>query len=96
MHLKRTGRSEHFQDLLVEKYGKETLLHRYPSAPTIIGDAIVIGDLEGYLHWLSKEDGEILQRTSIGSDKITSSPLAIGDSIYVQTDGGNLFSVKAP
>ena len=34
--------------------------------------------------------------TSIGSDKITSSPLVIGDSIYVQTDGGNLFSVKAP
>ena len=79
-----------------EVWQKETLLHRYPSAPTIIGDAIVIGDLEGYLHWLSKEDGEILQRTSIGSDKITSSPLAIGDSIYVQTDGGNLFSVKAP
>ena len=79
-----------------EVWQKETLLHRYPSAPAIIGDAIVIGDLEGYLHWLSKEDGEILQRTSIGSDKITSSPLAIGDSIYVQTDGGNLFSVKAP
>ena len=79
-----------------EVWKKETLLHRYPSAPAIVGDAIVIGDLEGYLHWLSKEDGEVLQRTSIGSDKITSSPLVIGDSIYVQTDGGNLFSVKAP
>ena len=92
MHLKRMGRSEHFSRFTGrEVWQKETLLHRYPSAPTIIGDAIVIGDLEGYLHWLSKEDGEILQRTSIGSDKITSSPLAIGDSIYVQTDGGNLF-----
>ncbi len=79
-----------------EVWKKETLLHRYPTAPAIIGDAIVVGDLEGYLHWLNKEDGEILQRASIGSDKITSSPLVIGDSIYVQTDGGNLFSVKAP
>ena len=79
-----------------EVWQKETLLNRYPSAPTIIGDAIVVGDLEGYLHWLSKEDGEILQRTSLGSDKITSSPLVIGDSIYVQTDGGNLYSVKVP
>ena len=79
-----------------EVWKKETLLHRYPTAPAIIGDAIVVGDLEGYLHWLNKEDGEMLQRASIGSDKITSSPLVIGDSIYVQTDGGNLFSVKAP
>ena len=31
-----------------EVWKKETLLHRYPSAPTILGDAIVIGDLEGY------------------------------------------------
>ena len=29
-----------------EVWKKETLLHRYPSAPAIVGDAIVIGDLE--------------------------------------------------
>ena len=77
-----------------EIWKKDNLLNRYPSAPVIIGDSIIIGDLEGYLHWLDKESGETQQRISIGSDKISSVPLVMEDTIIVQTDGGNLVSVK--
>ena len=77
-----------------EIWKKDNLLNRYPSAPVIIGESIIIGDLEGYLHWLDKESGETQQRISIGSDKISSVPLVMEDTIIVQTDGGNLVSVK--
>ena len=77
-----------------EIWKKDNLLNRYPSAPVIIGDSIIVGDLEGYLHWLDKESGETQQRISIGKDKISSVPLVMEDTVIVQTDGGNLVSVK--
>ena len=77
-----------------ERWKKDNLLNRYPSAPVIIGDSIIVGDLEGYLHWLDKESGETQQRISIGKDKISSVPLVMKDTVIVQTDGGNLVSVK--
>jgi len=77
-----------------EIWKKDNLLNRYPSAPVIIGDSIIVGDLEGYLHWLDKESGETQQRISIGKDKISSVPLVMEDTVIVQTDGGNVVSVK--
>ena len=77
-----------------EIWKKDNLLNRYPSAPVIIGNSIIVGDLEGYLHWLDKESGETQQRISIGKDKISSVPLVMKDTVIVQTDGGNLVSVK--
>ena len=77
-----------------EIWKKENLLNRYPTAPAIVGNSIVIGDLEGYLHWLNKESGETQQRISIGSDKISSAPIVVDDIVLVQTDGGDLVAVK--
>ena len=77
-----------------EIWKKENLLNRYPTAPAVVGNSIVIGDLEGYLHWLNKESGETQQRISIGSDKISSAPIVVDDTVVVQTDGGDLVAVK--
>ena len=77
-----------------EIWKKENLLYRNPTAPVIMGDSIVIGDLEGYLHWLDKTSGEIQERINIGKSKISSAPLVLNNSIYVLTDSGNLVSVE--
>lgn len=45
---------------------KQTALHqRALTAPVQQGNYIVVGDYEGYLHWLSKEDGHLAGRTRI-------------------------------
>lgn len=45
---------------------KQTALHqRALTAPVQQGSYIVVGDYEGYLHWLSKEDGHLAGRTRI-------------------------------
>ena len=77
-----------------EIWKKENLLYRNPTAPVIMGDSIVIGDLEGYLHWLDKTSGEIQERINIGKSKISSAPLVLNNSIYVLTDSGDLVSVE--
>ena len=77
-----------------EIWKKENLLYRNPTAPVIMDDSIVIGDLEGYLHWLDKTSGEIQERINIGKSKISSVPLVLNNSIYVLTDSGDLVSVE--
>ena len=77
-----------------EIWKKENLLYRNPTAPVIMGDSIVIGDLEGYLHWLDKTSGEIQERINIGKSKISNVPLVLNNSIYVLTDSGDLVSVE--
>lgn len=45
---------------------KQTALHqRALTAPVQQGNYIVVGDYEGYLHWLNKEDGHLAGRTRI-------------------------------
>jgi len=45
---------------------KQTALHqRSLSAPAQQGNYIVLGDYDGYLHWLSKEDGHLAGRTRV-------------------------------
>ncbi len=70
---------------------KQDKLHgRKLTAPAVLGEYIVVGDFEGYLHWLSPEDGRMLARTRVGSMSITTPPFIDGSVAYVLGDGGEL------
>jgi outer membrane protein assembly factor BamB len=69
---------------------QEALRLRDVTAPTRYLNAIVVGDFEGYLHWLSVEDGHFLGRVHAASDRITGAPLVIGPRLFVQSDGGTV------
>ena len=38
---------------------------RNVSGPAIMGNYIVVGDAEGYLHWMSKRDGHFAARVNV-------------------------------
>jgi outer membrane protein assembly factor BamB len=66
------------------------------SAPAIVAsEYLVVGDLEGYLHWLATDDGRMLARTRVGSDSIRAKPLVVDDVVYVFSDNGRLAALKA-
>ncbi|MBT3047720.1 MAG: outer membrane protein assembly factor BamB [Candidatus Thiodiazotropha sp.] len=65
------------------------------SAPAMVDDKIVVGDFDGYLHWLSQEDGRQLARIRVSGDAIRLKPLVMGDIVYVLDEGGNLSALKA-
>ncbi len=44
---------------------QEALHQRGLSAPAQQGNYIIVGDFEGYLHWLDKEDGILVARARI-------------------------------
>ncbi len=69
---------------------QDGLRRRDVTAPTPYQNAVVVGDFEGYLHWLAAEDGSMLARTRVDSSRVTGPPLVVGEVLYAQSDGGSL------
>lgn len=70
--------------------------HRELSAPAVVGSSLVVGDFEGYVHWLSLIDGQPQARLRAGSAAIAAPPLAVGDIVYIQNDKGELYAFSKP
>jgi outer membrane protein assembly factor BamB len=71
------------------------LTGRKLSAPVVNGDYVVVGDFEGYLHWLDKSSGRIVGRLRVDSDGIGVAPLARDNTLYVLGNGGELSAIRA-
>lgn len=70
---------------------KQEKLHmRGITAPASIGDFIVVGDYEGYLHWMSKASGKFVARTKLCSKRIITRPLVVGKILYGYCSDGSL------
>ena len=70
---------------------KQEKLHaREATAASIVGDYIVVGDVEGYLHWLSKDTGDFVARTRITKDRIIVKPVVLGKYLYAYSSDGTL------
>jgi len=69
---------------------QEKLEARTVTAPTTINELIVVGDIEGYLHWMDKTSGQFVARTKISSAKIIAPPISTGDLIFAYSSDGTL------
>jgi outer membrane protein assembly factor BamB len=78
-----------------EQWRQEALRLRGLTTPAVDGDAIVVGDFEGYLHWLDPQSGALLARTRAGSDRISNAPLAASGLVLVQDDGGTVYAFRS-
>lgn len=78
-------------------YWKQTDLHqRRLTMPAVYGDYVVVGDFEGYLHWLSKTDGRLLARIEITDEAIVAQPVVVDGMLYVYASDGTLAAVRVP
>jgi len=70
------------------------LANRRLTAPVSVGSAIAVGDLQGYVHFLSREDGALVARAaSDGSQVIAAIPLVAGKSAVFQTKAGTVVAL---
>lgn len=53
---------------------QDALLRRNISGPVLFHDQLVVGDFNGYLHWLSRSDGKLVSRARIGEQVKTDYP----------------------
>ncbi len=74
---------------------QDTMKRRGLTAPALDGDALVVGDFEGYVHWLDKATGEIVAREKTDGERITNAPVTTDAGVFVQTDSGKLLAFKS-
>jgi outer membrane assembly lipoprotein YfgL len=70
----------------------ETLAHRGLSAPLLIGNSIVVGDFEGYVHVMNKADGAFTARFPTDGSPITTAPVAAGTVVMIATSKGGIYA----
>jgi outer membrane protein assembly factor BamB len=71
----------------------DALSYRRLSTPLSFGRTVAVGDFEGYVHFLSREDGTMLGRVSLDSSPIKSVPLLAGPNMIVQTQAGTVAAI---
>lgn len=69
---------------------QDALLHRSVSAPAVLDDQVVVADYDGYLHWLSVEDGHFTGRNRLGGSAILAAPTIYQNRLYVLNESGGL------
>jgi outer membrane protein assembly factor BamB len=74
---------------------QERLRGRRPSAPLVAGEYVVVGDYEGYVHWLARDDGRFVARARVGGHPIRVRPQADADAVYVANEDGVLAALRA-
>lgn len=75
-------------------WSNPALARRSLSAPTIHGDYAVVGDLDGYVHWLKVDNGEFAARERAGGDPIRAKPLVEDGVLIVQNVDGQLTAFR--
>jgi outer membrane protein assembly factor BamB len=73
---------------------QDRLLNRQVSGPLALGRYVVVGDIEGYVHLLSREDGAFAARIATDGSAISAPPVALDAGTFlVQTRKGGVYAI---
>ncbi|MCU0989022.1 MAG: outer membrane protein assembly factor BamB [Xanthomonadales bacterium] len=73
----------------------DQMTNRGLTRPAFYGNYVVVGDKEGYLHWLDSDIGSFVARERAGKDGFAAAPLSVGTTLYVLTLDGELMAYRA-
>lgn len=72
---------------------QDQLAGRGTGRPRVVGEYVVVGDLEGYVHILRKDDGSLVGRQRTDSSPILADIQRSGADIVVQTQDGSVYAL---
>jgi outer membrane protein assembly factor BamB len=73
-----------------DMWKNDALKYRWVTGPAVQGDYVVVGDMEGYVHWLQVGDGALAARQRLSKKAIRAQPLVVGDTVYVEDVAGHI------
>ncbi len=74
---------------------QDKLLNRDVTRPAFYLNYTVVGDEQGYLHFLDTQSGEFVARVKVDGDGLRAAPLAVGTTLYVLSESGTLNAYRA-
>ena len=72
---------------------QDKLSYRQLTQPLPEGQTIVIGDFEGFIHFLSRESGAFVSRFDTRGGAVRAVPIALPAGLLVQTEDGSLHAL---
>ena len=73
-----------------QQWTQDALRLRDLTAPLRFLNTVVVGDLEGYLHFMDVDDGRFVARVRASSAPIPAAPIIVGRNIVVQAEDGRV------
>ncbi len=71
-------------------WSQPVLARRVLTSAAVQGSYAVVGDFDGYLHWLKLDDGALAARVRTGGDALRASPVVADGILVVEDTGGGL------
>jgi outer membrane protein assembly factor BamB len=68
----------------------DKLSYRVLSTPVSYGRTVAVGDYQGYIHFLSREDGAFIGRVATDGSPIQADPIIAGTNLIFQTQSGTV------
>lgn len=73
---------------------QDKLVGRRLSAPAVVNGYVAVGDYQGYVHFLAREDGGFAARLVSDGGAVVAPPLSVGGNLLFQTTNGGLFALS--
>lgn len=77
-------------------WSSDRLRFRELTAPLVVGRSLAVGDFQGFVHFLSREDGSLQGRLSTDGSAVVATPLMAGNTLVVVTAAGGVFGFSLP
>lgn len=59
------------------------------------GASVIVGDFDGYVHWLHRDDGRFVARERPSRTRVSMAPLVAGDRVFVIDEGGGITAFRS-
>ncbi len=76
----------------VSIWRQSDLLHRNLTSPVLYNGYIVVGDSEGYLHWINTQDGRFVAQHKVDSSGLATEPVVASDKLLIQAKDGEVYA----
>jgi len=73
---------------------QDKLANRLVSGPSYFNGYIVVGDFEGYIHWLDASTGDFAFRAKIDKNRIISPAITAGNILLSYSSAGRLLAMR--
>lgn len=81
------------RDAGLNVWRNDKLANRHLSTPVSFGRSVIVGDGQGYIHFLSRENGAFLGRVSTDGSAILAAPIVAGVNLIFQTQSGTVVAL---
>jgi outer membrane protein assembly factor BamB len=74
---------------------QDKLFLRRVSAPLAYGKMVAVADIQGVLHFLSRDDGSFVARMTTDGSPVVAPLQTLGGNVLVQTSKGSVYAIEA-